>query len=76
MTIQNAPPGLDYDRDKRFSKVQFSFFLDYICFYLLSWSGTSTVICALFLFSYMKNTLIRRFPVVISPLKKWLLCAW
>lgn len=21
MTIQNAPPGLDYDRDKRFSKV-------------------------------------------------------
>lgn len=21
MTIQNAPPGLDYDRDKKFSKV-------------------------------------------------------
>lgn len=21
MTLQNAPPGLDYDRDKRFSKV-------------------------------------------------------
>jgi hypothetical protein len=21
MTMQNAPPGLDYDRDKRFSKV-------------------------------------------------------
>lgn len=26
MTIQNAPPGLDYDRDKKFSKV-FMFFL-------------------------------------------------
>lgn len=26
MTIQNAPPGLDYDRDKKFSKV-FKFFL-------------------------------------------------
>lgn len=26
MTIQNAPPGLDYDRDKKFSKV-FVFFL-------------------------------------------------
>ena len=26
MTIQNAPPGLDYDRDKRFSKV-LEFFL-------------------------------------------------
>lgn len=25
MTIQNAPPGLDYDRDKRFSKVLISF---------------------------------------------------
>lgn len=23
MTLQNAPPGLDYDRDKRFSKVVF-----------------------------------------------------
>lgn len=22
MTLQNAPPGLDYERDKRFSKVQ------------------------------------------------------
>ncbi|BAT89048.1 hypothetical protein VIGAN_05272500 [Vigna angularis var. angularis] len=22
MTIQNAPPGLDYDRDKKFSKVR------------------------------------------------------
>jgi hypothetical protein len=21
MTLQNAPPGLDYERDKRFSKV-------------------------------------------------------
>lgn len=21
MTLQNAPPGLDYDRDRRFSKV-------------------------------------------------------
>lgn len=21
MTIQNAPPGLDYDRDRKFSKV-------------------------------------------------------
>lgn len=21
MTIQNAPPGLDYDRDKKFTKV-------------------------------------------------------
>jgi len=27
MTIQNAPPGLDYDRDKKFSKVLL-FFLD------------------------------------------------
>lgn len=27
MTIQNAPPGLDYDRDKKFSKV-LVFFLD------------------------------------------------
>jgi hypothetical protein len=26
MTIQNAPPGLDYDRDKKFSKV-LKFFL-------------------------------------------------
>lgn len=25
MTIQNAPPGLDYDRDKRFSKVSVFF---------------------------------------------------
>lgn len=25
MTIQNAPPGLDYDRDKRFSKVTMLF---------------------------------------------------
>lgn len=24
MTLQNAPPGLDYDRDKKFSKVSFS----------------------------------------------------
>lgn len=23
MTLQNAPPGLDYERDKRFSKVNF-----------------------------------------------------
>ena len=22
MTLQNAPPGLDYERDKRFSKVR------------------------------------------------------
>lgn len=28
MTIQNAPPGLDYDRDKRFSKVSCSFWLE------------------------------------------------
>ncbi|CAN0908917.1 Serine/threonine-protein kinase fray2 [Linum grandiflorum] len=28
MTIQNAPPGLDYDRDKKFSKVLESFWLD------------------------------------------------
>lgn len=27
MTIQNAPPGLDYDRDKRFSKVLCLFWL-------------------------------------------------
>lgn len=27
MTIQNAPPGLDYDRDRKFSKV-LVFFLD------------------------------------------------
>lgn len=25
MTIQNAPPGLDYDRDKKFSKVSVFF---------------------------------------------------
>lgn len=24
MTLQNAPPGLDYDRDKKFSKVSSS----------------------------------------------------
>lgn len=23
MTLQNAPPGLDYERDKRFSKVDY-----------------------------------------------------
>lgn len=28
MTIQNAPPGLDYDRDRKFSKVWCSFWLD------------------------------------------------
>lgn len=27
MTIQNAPPGLDYDRDKKFSKVLCSFWI-------------------------------------------------
>ena len=43
MTIQNAPPGLDYDRDKKFSKVLCSFWigiglgnLDVIFFYLLN----------------------------------------
>lgn len=29
MTIQNAPPGLDYDRDKKFSKV-LVFFLGFV----------------------------------------------
>jgi hypothetical protein len=33
MTIQNAPPGLDYDRDKKFSKVRV-FFLGIFLFYL------------------------------------------
>lgn len=31
MTLQNAPPGLDYERDKKFSKV-FLLFKWYIVF--------------------------------------------
>jgi hypothetical protein len=33
MTLQNAPPGLDYERDKRFSKVYSVYrfhFIEYI----------------------------------------------
>lgn len=33
MTIQNAPPGLDYDRDKKFSKV-LVFFLAIVTQYI------------------------------------------
>lgn len=32
MTIQNAPPGLDYDRDKKFSKVRLFFLGIYFYF--------------------------------------------
>lgn len=28
MTLQNAPPGFDYERDNKFSKVTASVFLD------------------------------------------------
>lgn len=61
MTIQNAPPGLDYDRDKKFSKVLF-FFLDRVTLkdalkdcktYIsglcigMQWSPASTVVAAM-----------------------------
>lgn len=47
MTIQNAPPGLDYDRDRKFSKVCL-FFLpirytvviqgaSFLCVYIYFW---------------------------------------
>lgn len=32
MTLQNAPPGLDYERDKRFSKVVLILSADYKIF--------------------------------------------
>lgn len=39
MTLQNAPPGLDYERDKRFSKVcsvyLVHFFLEYMVYIIL-----------------------------------------
>lgn len=35
MTLQNAPPGLDYERDKRFSKVIDVLKLSYIHYKVL-----------------------------------------
>jgi len=43
MTIQNAPPGLDYDRDKKFSKVLL-FFLDGFLLHDLSLYDTCSFI--------------------------------
>lgn len=43
MTIQNAPPGLDYDRDKKFSKVNF-FFKSVICI-VKSFSCNDALVC-------------------------------
>jgi hypothetical protein len=47
MTLQNAPPGLDYERDKRFSKVysiysahfmKHRFYIN-ICFFFVVFQG-------------------------------------
>lgn len=69
MTIQNAPPGLDYDRDKKFSKV-LVFFLGVLYslmfVYRFCW----------FFYIYISTKLIRGLPVVPSLLKKWLQCVW
>lgn len=40
MTLQNAPPGLDYERDKRFSKVQIPVIT---VFFFLSKRGMITI---------------------------------
>lgn len=34
MTLQNAPPGLDYERDKKFSKVRLMWKLSFIYIYI------------------------------------------
>lgn len=47
MTIQNAPPGLDYDRDKKFSKVLCSFWIGI---------GLETTGCDFLLFSKLNVT--------------------
>lgn len=63
MTIQNAPPGLDYDRDKRFSKV---LMLLPGALRSLHFSGLEIVITCSWFVSIGFNSLS----------KKWLLCAW
>lgn len=40
MTLQNAPPGLDYDRDKRFSKVVVVLFVNAWAVNAFQFSGT------------------------------------
>lgn len=73
MTIQNAPPGLDYDRDKKFSKV-LVFFLGCCSIALLEFQMLY-VFCSYNFFFY-KTKLIRGLSAVSSPLKKWLQCVW
>ena len=74
MTIQNAPPGLDYERDKKFSKVLLSSFGPLLSEHPLHPLTLSLMLILLYIL--LDACLIMTFPVVISLSKKWLLCVW
>jgi hypothetical protein len=68
MTLQNAPPGLDYERDRRFSKVVPILSVGYqlLTIYVVSYSRLCSSV-------YLSK---EAFSVLTSHLKRWLQCAW
>lgn len=83
MTLQNAPPGLDYDRDRRFSKVVLVHSANSWLLIMVLWqyllvlgSRFSCYLQCTDILDYGVYPSNEGFSVVISLSRKWLQCAW